>query len=48
MSGRANVGVEALQRLRFAADQNGASTDGMNIALTKLNKAMGEARVGSV
>jgi len=48
MSGRANVGVEALQRLRFAADQNGASSDGMNIALTKLNKAMGEARGGSI
>ena len=47
MSGRANVSIEALQRLRFAADQNGASAEGMSIALTKLNKAMGEARAGS-
>lgn len=47
MSGRANVSIEALQRLRFAADQNGASAQGMDLALIKLNKAMGEARGGS-
>lgn len=47
MSGRANVGIESLQRLRFAADQNGASAQGMDTALLKLNKAMGEARGGS-
>lgn len=47
MAGRANVSIESLQRLRFAADQNGGSADAMDTALVKLNKAMGEVIGGS-
>ncbi|MEQ1755276.1 MAG: hypothetical protein ABL973_14220 [Micropepsaceae bacterium] len=47
MSAQANVGIEALQRLRFAAEQNGSSAAAMDAGLKKLNKAMGEAKGGS-
>lgn len=44
---RADIGVEALQRLRHAADQNGTSAEAMDSALIRLNKAMGLARSGA-
>lgn len=44
---RADIGVEALQRLRHAADQNGTSAEAMDSALVRLNKAMGLARSGA-
>jgi hypothetical protein len=47
MALQANVSYEALQRLRFAADQNGSSADEMDVALAKLNKSIGEAAGGS-
>lgn len=46
-STKANVGVESLQRLRFAADQNGSSAGAMDGALAKLNKAIGLTIGGS-
>lgn len=44
---RADIGVESLQRLRHAADQNGTSAEAMDSALIRLNKAMGLARSGT-
>ncbi len=44
---RADIGTEALQRLRHAADQNGTSAEAMDSALIRLNKAMGQARLGA-
>lgn len=40
MANKANVGVEKLQALRFAADQNGASARDMDDALTRLTRRM--------
>jgi hypothetical protein len=39
---QAGVGVEFLQKLRFAASQSGASFDIMDTALTTLNKSLGD------
>lgn len=39
---QAGVGVEFLQKLRFAASQSGATFDIMDTALTKLNKTFGD------
>lgn len=39
---QAGVGVEFLQKLRFAASQSGASFDIMDTALTTLNKNLGD------
>jgi hypothetical protein len=47
MALQASVSYEALQRLRFAADQNGSSAEAMDTALAKLTKSIGEARGGS-
>jgi hypothetical protein len=44
---RADIGVEALQRLRHAADQNGTSAEALDSALIRLNKALGLARAGT-
>lgn len=44
---RADIGVEALQRLRHAADQNGTSAEALDSALVRLNKAIGLARSGA-
>lgn len=44
---RANVSYEALQRLRFAADQNGGSAQALDVGLVKLNRAMGQAAGGA-
>lgn len=44
---QADVSYEALQRLRFAASQNGSSADEMDTALAKLFKSMGMAAGGS-
>lgn len=39
---QAGVSVETLQKLRFAASQSGATFDIMDVALTTLNKNLGE------
>lgn len=44
---QAQVSYEALQRLRFAADQNGSSAEDMDTALSKLTKSIGQAAGGS-
>lgn len=44
---RANIGVEALQRLRIVANESGASAGAMDEALIKLQKSLGAARTGS-
>lgn len=44
---RANIGVEALQRLRIVANENGASASAMDDALVKLQKSIGAAKSGS-
>jgi hypothetical protein len=41
------VTIEQLQRLRFAAQENGASAEQMDGALAKLNVRLGEAKNGS-
>ena len=46
-SDRADIGAEALQKLRHVADQNGTSAEAMDSALIRLNKAMGLARLGA-
>lgn len=43
----AGVTVEQLQRLRFAAAQNGSSAEQMDAALSKLSAKLGEAKSGS-
>lgn len=43
----ANVGTEALQQLRFAAEGVGSSAEDMDQILIRLNKRLGEARAGS-
>lgn len=40
------VSVEALQELRFAAQQTGVSEDQLATALNRLNKSMGELQLG--
>ena len=40
MANKANASVEGLQKLRFAADQNGASAQDMDNALTRLTRRM--------
>lgn len=43
---KVGVSVEALQELRFAAQQTGVSEDQLAAALNRLNKAMGELQLG--
>ena len=42
-----DMGVEALQELRFAADRQGVSTDDLTNSLLKLNKNVGDLRAGT-
>jgi hypothetical protein len=44
---RLGVTIEALSRLRYAADQNGASALALDDALGKMNQQLGEAAGGS-
>lgn len=43
---KVGVSVEALQELRFAAQQTGVSEDQLAAALNRLNKSMGELQLG--
>lgn len=43
---KVGVSVEALQELRFAAQQTGVSEDQLSAALNRLNKSMGELQLG--
>lgn len=43
---KVGVSVEALQELRFAAQQTGVSEEQLAVALTRLNKSMGELALG--
>lgn len=43
---KAGLSVEALQELRFAANQTGVSEDQLSAALNRLNKSMGELQLG--
>lgn len=42
----ANIGIERLQELRFAASQSGAKFDDMDAALIRLNKSIGDVQNG--
>lgn len=44
VSQAANISTTALQELRFAADQNGASAEILDDAVIKLNKSLGDFR----
>lgn len=41
------VSVEALQELRFAAEQTGIGSDKMDASIKRLNKSLGELQLGS-
>ena len=43
---KAGMSVEQYQRMRYVAEQSGTSIDAMEISLSKLNRAAGEAAVG--
>ena len=44
---RLGSSVPALQKLQYAAEQSGVSTESMNLALRKLNVVLGQAQNGS-
>lgn len=43
---KAGLTVEALQELRFAAQQNGVSNEFLEASMTKLNKSLGDLQLG--
>lgn len=45
-SAKLGIGIEALQELRFAADQSGVSAGTLDTAIVKLNKSTAEAAAG--
>jgi hypothetical protein len=47
MAEQLDISAESLQRLRFAAQQNGATTDQLDRALAVLNDRLGDAASGS-
>jgi hypothetical protein len=46
-AGSLDMGVEALSRLRFAADLSGSSAGAMDAALVKMQRSIGDATMGS-
>lgn len=44
---QANIGTESLQRLRAVSDNNSGSAQGLDQALVKLQRSMGQARSGA-